>query len=79
MEICLEKLKNPDLLFKAHQSTDCHICVQKVIRFLRDAVEEQTTEATQARAEKLVLENEKKCLEKIKKDPPHNKSGTHTG
>lgn len=46
---------------------------KKVIRFLRDAAEEPTTEDVRVKADKLILENEKKCLEKIKKEPPRDK------
>lgn len=47
-----------------------------------DAAGEPTTEATGVNSEeggvveKMILENEKKCLEKMKQDPPYNKSGS---
>ncbi|KAG7245038.1 hypothetical protein INR49_023604 [Caranx melampygus] len=53
--------------------------------FLRDAAGELSTEATGVNAgkssvaDKLILENEKKCLEKMKQDPPHDKSGPYCG
>ncbi|MEQ2166819.1 hypothetical protein GOODEAATRI_032168 [Goodea atripinnis] len=34
-------------------------------------------EAIWVRTEKSILENENKCLEKMKHDPPYNKSGLH--
>lgn len=49
--------------------------------FLRDAAEEQTTEVTGTNTEKdsvvekMILENENKCLEKMKQDSTHNSSG----
>ncbi|XP_041823128.1 calcitonin gene-related peptide type 1 receptor [Melanotaenia boesemani] len=45
--------------------------------FSRDAAGEPTTEATRVRKESNILENEKKCFEKMKNDPPYNKSGLH--
>lgn len=51
---------------------------KEVLHFLRG---ELSTEATGVNAEKssiadkLILENEKKCLEKMEQDPPHDKSG----
>lgn len=54
-------------------------CFQKEINVLKDAAGEPTTEAMRVRrTEKNILENEKKCLEKMKNDPPYNKSGTDT-
>lgn len=53
-------------------------------QFLSDAAGEPNTEATGVNAEKggvaetMILENEKKCSEKMKQDPPYNKSGTDT-
>ncbi|XP_035807407.2 calcitonin gene-related peptide type 1 receptor [Amphiprion ocellaris] len=44
---------------------------------LRDATGEHTTEATGVSSEKNILESEKKCLEKMKTDPPYNKSGLY--
>ncbi|KAM6899566.1 calcitonin gene-related peptide type 1 receptor [Xenentodon cancila] len=41
---------------------------------LREAAGEPTREATNIRTEKRILENEKKCLEKINRDPPYNNS-----
>ncbi|XP_015231937.1 PREDICTED: calcitonin receptor [Cyprinodon variegatus] len=49
------------------------------IHFLKDAAGEQTTESVWIRTEKIIIENEKKCLEKMKNDPPYNKSGGVTG
>lgn len=57
---------------------------KEVLHFLRDAAEELTTEATGVNkekgsvVEKKILENENKCLEKMKQDPPYDKSGTDT-
>ncbi|XP_032390824.1 calcitonin gene-related peptide type 1 receptor isoform X3 [Etheostoma spectabile] len=54
-----------------------------VPHFLRDAAGEPTTEATgvnpekRSVVEKLILKNERKCSEKMKQDPPYNKSGLH--
>uniref|UniRef100_A0A3B5KNY0 G-protein coupled receptors family 2 profile 1 domain-containing protein n=1 Tax=Xiphophorus couchianus TaxID=32473 RepID=A0A3B5KNY0_9TELE len=39
--------------------------------------ETPTTEAMWVRTEKIILENENKCLEKMKNAPPYNKSGLH--
>ncbi|XP_034747372.1 calcitonin gene-related peptide type 1 receptor isoform X3 [Etheostoma cragini] len=56
---------------------------KEVPHFLRDAAGEPTTEATGVNAEKrsvvekLILKNERKCSEKMKQDPPYNKSGLH--
>ncbi|XP_010772958.1 calcitonin gene-related peptide type 1 receptor [Notothenia coriiceps] len=56
---------------------------RKVPHFLLDAPGEPTTESTALNAEKgsvvekMILENEKKCSEKMKQDPPYNKSGLH--
>ncbi|XP_056256066.1 calcitonin gene-related peptide type 1 receptor isoform X1 [Seriola aureovittata] len=55
----------------------------EVLHFLRDAAGELSTEATDINTErggvteKMILENEKKCLEKMKQDPTHDKSGLH--
>uniref|UniRef100_A0A8C6Q5M6 Calcitonin gene-related peptide type 1 receptor n=1 Tax=Nothobranchius furzeri TaxID=105023 RepID=A0A8C6Q5M6_NOTFU len=38
---------------------------------------EPMKEAARVWTEKIILENEKKCLEKMKQDPPYNKSGLH--
>ncbi|XP_039977702.1 calcitonin gene-related peptide type 1 receptor [Xiphias gladius] len=56
---------------------------KEVLHFLRDAAEELTTEATGVNkekgsvVEKKILENENKCLEKMKQDPPYDKSGLY--
>ncbi|XP_071356798.1 calcitonin gene-related peptide type 1 receptor [Trachinotus anak] len=56
---------------------------KEVLDFLRDAAEELTIEATGVHtekgsvAEKMILENEKKCLEKMKQDPLYDKSGLY--
>ncbi|XP_034561232.1 calcitonin gene-related peptide type 1 receptor [Notolabrus celidotus] len=58
---------------------------KEVLHYLRDSPGEPTTEVTGAKTEKagvmeeIVLENEKKCIEKMKRDPPYNKSGLHCG
>ncbi|XP_020487357.2 calcitonin gene-related peptide type 1 receptor [Labrus bergylta] len=55
----------------------------EVNHYLRDAPAEPTTVATDIMTEKgdvieeIVLENENKCLEKMKHDPPYNKSGLY--
>ncbi|XP_034096749.1 calcitonin gene-related peptide type 1 receptor isoform X1 [Gymnodraco acuticeps] len=55
----------------------------EVPHFLLDAPGEPTTKSIALNAEKgsvmekMILENEKKCSEKIKQDPPYNKSGLH--
>lgn len=55
---------------------------KEVLHFLRDAAGEPTTEVTEDKAEnnsaveKMILENEKACLEKMKQDPPYGNSGT---
>lgn len=57
---------------------------KEVPHFLRDAAEEPATEVTWPNTdkvgvvEKMILENEKKCLEKMKQDPAYNNSGTDT-
>ncbi|KAF3833758.1 hypothetical protein F7725_024962 [Dissostichus mawsoni] len=57
--------------------------LREVPHFLLDAPGEPTTESTALQAEKgsvvekMILENEKKCSEKMKQDPPYNKSGLH--
>lgn len=46
-----------------------------------DAAEEPNTVVdTEKRSvvEKIIHENEKKCLVKMKQDPPYNKSGTYS-
>ncbi|XP_051245804.1 calcitonin gene-related peptide type 1 receptor isoform X1 [Dicentrarchus labrax] len=55
---------------------------KEVPHFLRDAAEEPTTEATGVNTEKggvmdIILNNEKKCSEKMLKDPSYNKSGLY--
>ncbi|XP_069032215.1 calcitonin gene-related peptide type 1 receptor isoform X3 [Embiotoca jacksoni] len=50
--------------------------VKKDPHFLRDAVGELTAEAAGVSTEEVILENEKKCQEKMKNDPPYNKSGS---
>ncbi|XP_065327113.1 calcitonin gene-related peptide type 1 receptor isoform X1 [Pelmatolapia mariae] len=45
--------------------------------FQRDAAAEPTTEAPGVSTEKIILENEKKCQEKMKNDPPYRKSGRY--
>nr|XP_020469780.1 calcitonin receptor isoform X1 [Monopterus albus] len=51
--------------------------------FLWDNAEEPTTKATEVNTEnagvleKMISENEKKCLEKMKRNPPYNNSGLH--
>ncbi|XP_045915119.1 calcitonin gene-related peptide type 1 receptor [Micropterus dolomieu] len=58
---------------------------KEVPQFLRDAAGEPTTDASGVNiekggvVEKQILENEKKCLEKMKKDPPYHKSGLYCG
>uniref|UniRef100_A0A3B4ZRE7 Calcitonin gene-related peptide type 1 receptor n=1 Tax=Stegastes partitus TaxID=144197 RepID=A0A3B4ZRE7_9TELE len=54
-------------------------CRAEIPDFLRDAAREHTTEATEVNAEKIILENEKKCREKMKTDAPFNKSGLYCG
>ncbi|KAM4550381.1 calcitonin gene-related peptide type 1 receptor isoform 1-T2 [Fundulus diaphanus] len=49
------------------------------VNFLKDAAGEPTTEAMWVRTEKVLLEHENKCQEKMKNDPPYNKSGLHCG
>lgn len=54
---------------------------KEIINFPRDAAEGPITEATGVNTEKgrimeIILENEEKCSEKMKRDPPYNKSGT---
>ncbi|XP_068431705.1 calcitonin gene-related peptide type 1 receptor isoform X2 [Clinocottus analis] len=50
--------------------------LKEVPHFLRDAAGEPTTEPTETSSvNKIILENEKKCSEKMKKDPSYNKSG----
>ncbi|KAK2921196.1 calcitonin gene-related peptide type 1 receptor isoform X1 [Channa argus] len=57
--------------------------LEEVHHFLRDAVGAPTTAVTAANAvngsvvEKMILENKKKCLEKMKKDPPYDSSGLY--
>ncbi|XP_036949979.1 calcitonin gene-related peptide type 1 receptor isoform X2 [Acanthopagrus latus] len=49
---------------------------KEILLFLRDAAAELTAEpAERGGAMEIILENEKKCSEKMKQDPPHNKSG----
>ncbi|KAK5616760.1 hypothetical protein CRENBAI_022426 [Crenichthys baileyi] len=50
---------------------------KKEIHFLEDVAGEPTMGAIWVRTEKSILENENKCLEKMKNDPPYNKSGLH--
>ncbi|XP_050922100.1 calcitonin gene-related peptide type 1 receptor isoform X2 [Lates calcarifer] len=56
---------------------------KEVPHFLWDAEREVTTEATgvnteeRSVVEKKILKNEKKCLEKMKQDPPYHKSGLY--
>ncbi|XP_076610983.1 calcitonin gene-related peptide type 1 receptor isoform X1 [Chaetodon auriga] len=55
---------------------------KEVLHFLRDASGEPTTEATGVSTEKaavleIILENEKKCSEKMKQDPPYSKPGLY--
>ncbi|XP_076610985.1 calcitonin gene-related peptide type 1 receptor isoform X3 [Chaetodon auriga] len=55
---------------------------EEVLHFLRDASGEPTTEATGVSTEKaavleIILENEKKCSEKMKQDPPYSKPGLY--
>uniref|UniRef100_UPI0037E8E2E8 calcitonin gene-related peptide type 1 receptor n=1 Tax=Semicossyphus pulcher TaxID=241346 RepID=UPI0037E8E2E8 len=61
---------------------------KEVPDYLRDAPGQPTTEATEVTEvntkkvgvmEEIVLENEKKCNEKMKQDPPYNKSGLFCG
>lgn len=60
----------------------CFFIQMEVLHFLRDAAGEPTTEAIGINTEKgsvmAIVVNEKTCAEKIKQDPPYNKSGTHT-
>ncbi|XP_044026958.1 uncharacterized protein calcr isoform X2 [Siniperca chuatsi] len=57
--------------------------LEEVPHFLRDAAGEPTTEATGVNTEKgsvlekHILKNKNKCLEKMKQDPPYNKSGLY--
>ncbi|TKS88548.1 Calcitonin receptor [Collichthys lucidus] len=55
----------------------------EVLHFLRDAAGEPTTEASGINTDKgsvmAIVVNEKTCAEKIKQDPPYNKSGLHCG
>lgn len=55
-------------------------CSQKeILLFLRDAAGELSAEpAEKGGVMEIILENEKKCSEKMKEDPPYNKSGTAT-
>ncbi|XP_069550660.1 calcitonin gene-related peptide type 1 receptor isoform X4 [Brachyistius frenatus] len=53
--------------------------VKKDPHFLRDAVGELTAEAAGVSTEEVILENEKKCQDKMKNDPPYNKSGLYCG
>uniref|UniRef100_A0A8C7ZT29 Calcitonin gene-related peptide type 1 receptor n=1 Tax=Oryzias sinensis TaxID=183150 RepID=A0A8C7ZT29_9TELE len=46
--------------------------------FVRGATEEQNVEDAGVRTKMIILEKKKTCLEKMKNDPPHNKSGTET-
>ncbi|XP_061598679.1 calcitonin gene-related peptide type 1 receptor isoform X2 [Cololabis saira] len=46
-------------------------------RLVRDAAGEPTGEATETRTEKSTLENEKRCLEKMKREPPYNEPGPY--
>ncbi|XP_047461761.1 calcitonin gene-related peptide type 1 receptor isoform X2 [Mugil cephalus] len=50
--------------------------LEEIPGFLRDAAEKPTSGDN---AEKMVPENEKKCQEKMKNDPPYNKSGLYCG
>ncbi|GLD57835.1 calcitonin gene-related peptide type 1 receptor-like protein, partial [Lates japonicus] len=56
---------------------------KEIPHFLWDAERELTTEATgvnteeRSVVEKKILKNEKKCLEKMKQDPPYHKSGLY--
>uniref|UniRef100_A0AAX7T429 Calcitonin gene-related peptide type 1 receptor n=1 Tax=Astatotilapia calliptera TaxID=8154 RepID=A0AAX7T429_ASTCA len=45
--------------------------------FQRDAAAEPTTEAPGVSTEKIILDNEKKCQEKMKNDPPYRKPGRY--
>ncbi|XP_023815641.1 calcitonin receptor [Oryzias latipes] len=45
--------------------------------FVRGATEEQSVEDAGVRTKMIILEKKKTCLEKMKSDPPHNKSGLH--
>nr|XP_046274161.1 uncharacterized protein calcr isoform X4 [Scatophagus argus] len=59
-----------------------HRSEKETIHFLRDAAAEPTTEATGISTEKgsameIMLENKEKCSEKMKEDPPYNKSGVY--
>ncbi|KAM9385707.1 calcitonin gene-related peptide type 1 receptor [Pholidichthys leucotaenia] len=47
--------------------------------FLKDAPGEPTTQAAGVNTGTVILENEKKCQEKMKNDPPYNKSGLYCG
>ena len=56
---------------------------KEILHFLRDAVGEPITEPTgisidKGRVMEIILENEEKCSEKMKRDPPYNKSGTES-
>lgn len=74
------KLASIALISNLH--VDLFISQKEVPQLLRDAAGEPTTEATGVNiekggvVEKQILENEKKCLEKMKKDPPYQNSGT---
>ncbi|XP_070840425.1 calcitonin gene-related peptide type 1 receptor isoform X3 [Chaetodon trifascialis] len=55
---------------------------EEVLHFLRDASGEPTTEATGVSKEKagvmeIILDNEKKCSERMKQDPPYSKPGLY--
>ncbi|CAJ1083916.1 calcitonin gene-related peptide type 1 receptor [Xyrichtys novacula] len=53
---------------------------KEVPLYLRDSEGEPTTEATTKKGgvmEEIVFENEKKCIEKMKHDPPYNKLGLY--
>ncbi|XP_070840424.1 calcitonin gene-related peptide type 1 receptor isoform X2 [Chaetodon trifascialis] len=55
---------------------------KEVLHFLRDASGEPTTEATGVSKEKagvmeIILDNEKKCSERMKQDPPYSKPGLY--
>ncbi|XP_054461399.1 calcitonin gene-related peptide type 1 receptor [Anoplopoma fimbria] len=62
------------------QPTSKNKLEKEVPHFLRDAAGEPTTEGTgvnteTAGVEKMIIENEKKCSEKMKQDPSYEKSG----
>lgn len=59
------------------QQTNIFLSQKEIPDFQRDAAAEPTTEAPGVSTEKIILENEKKCQEKMKNDPPYRKPGQY--